>query len=262
MSLILIGSTTYFLIAILTIAIVLIIFDHVKLKRKRNARSKEFDSEEPILPEAPGPKPWPILGSLHILGQYDVPYKAFAELVKIYKSPVLKMKMGSVNCIVVNGLENIKEVLFNKGAHFDSRPNFTRYHLLFSGNKENCKLQMFCIHIFFWISLFLCFLLEILLHFSQNSVNFAQICCNFTNINWQCCLVLPQVPQNKPSAAKCCCNFPNFPSILPIFGASFTRLSGNVLELSRKFPKVNQVLTNAVATFMILTECCQMFKQL
>ncbi|XP_043483564.1 cytochrome P450 307a1-like [Leptopilina heterotoma] len=137
MSLILIGSTTYFLIAILTIAIVLIIFDHVKLKRKRNDCGKEVDSEEQILPEAPGPKPWPILGSLHILGQYDVPYKAFAELVKIYKSPVLKMKMGSVNCIVVNGLENIKEVLFNKGAHFDSRPNFTRYHLLFSGNKEN-----------------------------------------------------------------------------------------------------------------------------
>lgn len=135
MFLIFIGSTTYVLVAILLIAILLILMDHMRLKKKIN----DFDSEEQILPEAPGPKPWPILGSLHILGQYDVPYKAFAELVKIYKSPVLKMKMGSVNCIVVNGMENIKEVLINKGAHFDSRPNFTRYHLLFSGNKENCE---------------------------------------------------------------------------------------------------------------------------
>jgi cytochrome P450 family 307 subfamily A len=46
-----------------------------------------------------------------------------------------------VNAIVVNGIDNIKEVLIHKGHHFDGRPNFRRYNLLFSGNKENCKLN-------------------------------------------------------------------------------------------------------------------------
>ena len=136
MSPILIGSTTYILIATSCIALILIIVDQMRSRKKS---SKIFDSEEPILPDPPGPKPWPILGSLHLLGKYDVPYKAFADLAKVYQSQVIKLQMGSVPCVVVNGLENIREVLITKGPHFDSRPNFSRYHLLFSGNKENCK---------------------------------------------------------------------------------------------------------------------------
>lgn len=141
MSLILIGSTTYILIAISCVALILIILDQMRSRKKSSL--KIYDSEEPILPDPPGPKPWPILGSLHLLGKYDVPYKAFADLANVYQSQVLKMQMGSVPCVVVNGLENIREVLITKGTHFDSRPNFTRYHLLFSGNKENCEFFSF-----------------------------------------------------------------------------------------------------------------------
>ncbi|XP_043497167.1 cytochrome P450 307a1-like [Polistes fuscatus] len=128
--------TTSFLIAITVLALVFILIDYIR-SGKSNKQKKILYSEGSLLPEPPGPKPWPILGSLHILGRYDVPYKAFADLVKVYDSQVIKLKMGSVPCVVVNGLENIKEVLFTKGPHFDSRPNFIRYHLLFCGNKEN-----------------------------------------------------------------------------------------------------------------------------
>ncbi|KYN31157.1 hypothetical protein ALC56_14544 [Trachymyrmex septentrionalis] len=130
-----IGATTYFLLAIVLVALVLIVMDHIRLKKKPK---KLYDGEEPSgLPDPPGPTPWPILGSLHILGRYDVPYKAFGDLVKAYNSQIIKLKLGSVPCVVINGLENIKEVLILKGHHFDSRPNFVRYHLLFCGNKEN-----------------------------------------------------------------------------------------------------------------------------
>ncbi|XP_066597208.1 cytochrome P450 307a1-like [Prorops nasuta] len=126
--------TTYFLIALTFVAFLLFLVDHLRGSRKTK---KTIDHEDAVLPEPPGPKPWPVIGSLHILGRYDVPYKAFADLVSTYDSQVVKLRMGSVPCVVVNGLENIKEVLFTKGLHFDSRPNFVRYHLLFCGNKEN-----------------------------------------------------------------------------------------------------------------------------
>lgn len=137
-----ISTTTYFLLAVTLVALILILVDHIKSRKKPK---KLYEDDEPsFLLEPPGPKPWPIIGSLHILGRYDVPYKAFADLVKIYDSQVIKLKLGSVPCVVINGLENIKEILIAKGHHFDSRPNFIRYHLLF-GNKENCKYFILCI---------------------------------------------------------------------------------------------------------------------
>lgn len=134
-------ATTCFLIAVTFLALALILLDY--LRSKKTSKSVIVDDDSHLLPEPPGPKPWPILGSLHILGRYNVPYKAFGDLVKEYDCQVIKLRMGSMPCVVVNGLENIREVLISKGHHFDSRPNFVRYHLLFGGNKENCKQLSF-----------------------------------------------------------------------------------------------------------------------
>lgn len=103
---------------------------------ENNNHCSETDEEE--LKEAPGPKPKFIVGNLDALNGYEIPYQAFSVLAKKYGN-IIKLQLGSVPSIVINGVENIKEVLVNKGTHFDSRPNFRRYHLLFSGNKENCK---------------------------------------------------------------------------------------------------------------------------
>nr|XP_003702809.1 PREDICTED: cytochrome P450 307a1-like isoform X1 [Megachile rotundata]XP_012139366.1 PREDICTED: cytochrome P450 307a1-like isoform X2 [Megachile rotundata] len=129
-------ATTCFLLAVTLLALALILLDYLSSK-KTSKQVSILDDDSQLLPEPPGPKPWPILGSLHILGRYNVPYKVFGDLVKEYDCQVIKLRMGSMPCVVVNGLENIREVLITKGHHFDSRPNFVRYHLLFGGNKEN-----------------------------------------------------------------------------------------------------------------------------
>lgn len=90
----------------------------------------------------PGPKPFPIIGNLACLSGYEVPYQAFSELGKQYGS-IISLRLGSVPTVVVNGIENIKEVLITKSSHFDGRPDFRRYHELFSGNKQNCKCCFF-----------------------------------------------------------------------------------------------------------------------
>lgn len=93
--------------------------------------------------KAPGPRPWPIIGSLHLLGQHDSPFKAFTELSKVY-GDVFNITLGATKCIVVNNFNLIKEVLISKGSHFGGRPDFIRFHLLFGGDRNNCKY----IHIF------------------------------------------------------------------------------------------------------------------
>lgn len=96
--------------------------------------SKKENSKNP----APGPRGLPIIGNLQEMDGYEVPYQAFGELAKKY-GPIIRLQLGSVPTVVVNGIENIKEVLIHRGTHFDSRPNFRRYHQLFCGDKENCK---------------------------------------------------------------------------------------------------------------------------
>ena len=45
--------------------------------------------------------------------------------------------------MVINDAESVKEVLIAKGAHFDGRPDFKRFDILFGGDKQNCKSVFF-----------------------------------------------------------------------------------------------------------------------
>ncbi|KAK9889265.1 hypothetical protein WA026_004544 [Henosepilachna vigintioctopunctata] len=85
---------------------------------------------------APGPKPWPIIGSLHLLGQHETPFQAFTELSKIY-GDIFSINLGTIPCVVVNNFRLIKEVLVTKGADFGGRPDFMRFHKLFGGDRNN-----------------------------------------------------------------------------------------------------------------------------
>lgn len=86
---------------------------------KDQARKMKVD----VLPQPPGPVPWPILGNLALLGQYDVPFEGFSALSKIY-GDVYSLTLGTTRCVVVSNLEVIKEVLNQNGKYFGGRPNF------------------------------------------------------------------------------------------------------------------------------------------
>lgn len=116
-----------------------------------NSKSRS-DQEFHDINLTPPPKPisLPIIGHLHLIANYDIAYQAFSDLKKKYGN-IIGLKLGSVESIIVNGQQNIREVLFIKGHHFDGRPNFERYKHLFGGNKENCKYKshevIFSVHI-------------------------------------------------------------------------------------------------------------------
>lgn len=90
----------------------------------------------------PGPKPWPLIGSLHLLGQHTTPFQAFTALSRIY-GDIFSINLGSMPCVVVNNFALIKEVLITKGADFGGRPDFIRFHKLFGGDRNNCKFIIY-----------------------------------------------------------------------------------------------------------------------
>ncbi|CAH1153439.1 unnamed protein product [Phaedon cochleariae] len=84
----------------------------------------------------PGPKPLPVFGSLHLLGQHDTPFEAFTALSKTY-GDIFSISLGTTPCVVVNNFDLIKEVLITKGGDFGGRPDFLRFHKLFGGDRNN-----------------------------------------------------------------------------------------------------------------------------
>lgn len=108
-----------------------IIFDN-----KNNVKeSKEIIK---VLKQAPGPVPWPILGSLAVLGKYEIPFEGFTALAKKY-GDIYSMTLGTTRCLIVNNLNLIREVLNQNGRYFGGRPDFIRFHKLFGGDRNNCK---------------------------------------------------------------------------------------------------------------------------
>lgn len=89
--------------------------------------------------QAPGPLPWPILGNLALLGRYAVPFQGFTELAKQF-GDVYSLTLGTTRCLIVNNLDLIREVLNQNGKYFGGRPDFIRFHVLFGGDRNNCKL--------------------------------------------------------------------------------------------------------------------------
>ena len=61
---------------------------------------------------------------------------SLTRLLKVYGS-IFQMKLGSVNCVVVSSEKDLKEVLQTKGDHFDGRPDFRRFDLMFGGTRRN-----------------------------------------------------------------------------------------------------------------------------
>ncbi|XP_056633903.1 cytochrome P450 307a1-like [Diorhabda sublineata] len=102
----------------------------------KKRKTEDIKIEDDGLMEPPTPRKLPIIGHLHLLGGYEVPYQAFSAIGQKF-GDIVNLKLGEVKCVVVNGQKNIREGLVTKGNHFDSRPAFERYQQLFDGNKEN-----------------------------------------------------------------------------------------------------------------------------
>jgi hypothetical protein len=125
------GSNIASTSAVLLFLTVLLAAVHFLSKRLRKSR-------EPLGKALPGPRPWPLLGSLHYLGMFDIPFEGFTYLKKFY-GDVFSMRLGSTDCVIVNTPELRDEAIVAKANDFDGRPQFDRFRILFGGGKDNCE---------------------------------------------------------------------------------------------------------------------------
>ncbi|XP_031202898.1 cytochrome P450 2K6-like [Mastomys coucha] len=79
----------------------------------------------------PGPKPWPVIGNLHILN-LKRPYQTMLELSKKY-GPIYSIQMGPRKVVVLSGYETVKDALVNHGNQFGERSQVPIFERLFDG---------------------------------------------------------------------------------------------------------------------------------
>ena len=68
----------------------------------------------------PGPRGWPILGNLMSLGTH--PQITLTNMAEIY-GPILYLRLGQRDCIVVSSPEMAEEFLKNHDSNFSGRPH-------------------------------------------------------------------------------------------------------------------------------------------
>jgi len=66
----------------------------------------------------PGPKPWPIIGNIHLLG--SKPHRSVADLSKTY-GPLMTLRLGSITTIVISSPDVAKEMFLKHDIDFASR---------------------------------------------------------------------------------------------------------------------------------------------
>ncbi|KAI3711961.1 hypothetical protein L1987_70510 [Smallanthus sonchifolius] len=99
-----ISSTYYALAWLATVALLLL---SLRLRRPRH------------LNRPPGPKPWPIIGNLNLMGSH--PHRSIHDLAQKY-GEIMQLKFGSHNVVVGSSVEMAKVFLKTQDANFACRP--------------------------------------------------------------------------------------------------------------------------------------------
>lgn len=80
----------------------------------------------------PGPRPLPVIGSLHLLGSHAP--RSLMKLSETY-GPVMTVRFGQKLCIVASNSEAAREFLKVQDANFSSRPLLRATELMSAGGQ-------------------------------------------------------------------------------------------------------------------------------
>ncbi|KAM5165066.1 cytochrome P450 2C11-like [Mantella aurantiaca] len=94
--------------------------------------AKVFNNQKQDKNYPPGPKPLPIIGSLHMVNPMS-PQKDFMKLSKMYGS-VFSIQLGLEKMVVLCGYDTIKDALVNHAEEFYERPEGPFFNRTTNGN--------------------------------------------------------------------------------------------------------------------------------
>ncbi|XP_057447083.1 cytochrome P450 CYP736A12-like [Lotus japonicus] len=113
--------------AIMLPAILLLTFIFILSATLFHSKQHQNNGKNP-----PGPKPLPIIGSLHMLGK--LPHRSLQALAKKH-GPIMSLKLGQVPAIVASSPEAVELFLKTHDAVFASRPKIQASEFMFYGGK-------------------------------------------------------------------------------------------------------------------------------
>ncbi|CAM6113129.1 unnamed protein product [Calypogeia fissa] len=111
----------HFVTASFGISVLLVVFYWSTVKQKDHG-----------LRRPPGPRPWPIIGNLALIG--PLPHQDFQKLAKQY-GPIFRLLLGSKETIIVSSPRMAEEILKTHDIAFASRPKLSQSRIMEYNNQ-------------------------------------------------------------------------------------------------------------------------------
>lgn len=101
------------------------------------AKFGKFNGQRQLPPPPTPGIAWPVIGHLPLLRKHKKnPWIGFWKVHQDH-GDVVQLQLGTRKVLLVSSIKLIRHVLLAKGEVFVDRPDFSRYHVIFDGDREN-----------------------------------------------------------------------------------------------------------------------------
>lgn len=132
----LLPSTSLVLITIILTIIHFVAKSNQQQRLRRKIKSLGLKTFE----EIPAPPRWPIIGSMHLMRDYEHDSWAGLDMIRRKYGDIVLLQMGQLQMVMISSYELMRELLLEKGEQFANRPALDRLDIVFGSRSHSLAL--------------------------------------------------------------------------------------------------------------------------